>query len=245
MSIIEFNSVTLGYANKTVLEDVNLKVEPGELFGLVGPNGSGKTTLLKAMLGQLKPWSGSVNWKTTSSRWGYVPQREQVDPIWPVTVQKLLRMTVRSTQTAWIFSKEKPEIVEQVIEMTGLKKFSNQTLETLSGGELQRVLLARALVVEPDILLLDEPTAAMDLVAAAHFLDLIVKLHEIWEITVVLVSHDLSALADRTDRIGILRCGNLYSGPTDSMLTSKNLSDVYGRSLKVEKTTDKTVIYPD
>lgn len=243
--IIEFKNVSLGYGKQKVLENVNLIVNEGEVFGLVGPNGSGKSTLLRAILGQLKPRSGKISYKKDKLSWGYVPQRDQVDPIWPISVRQLLDMTLRVKRSIWSFNGKDNGIVAKVISLTGLKNLEERTLDTLSGGELQRVLLARALVIEPDILLLDEPTAAMDIVASSHFHDLIINLHNQWKFTVVMVCHDLSALADRTDRLGILKKGKLYSGKTKKILTSSNLSNIYRRPLIVKKISNKTFVFPE
>lgn len=243
--MIAFHNVCLGYGRQKVLENVNFRIDEGEVFGLVGPNGSGKSTLLKAILGQLKPRSGKIKYKKNKLCWGYVPQRDQVDPIWPVSVRQLLIMTLRTKKSLWSFPIKDNGIISKVISMTELKKLEDKTLDTLSGGELQRVLLARALVIEPEILLLDEPTAAMDIVASSHFHDLIVNLHRQWKMTVVLVCHDLSALADRTDRLGILKRGKLYSGKTRKMLTSSNLSSIYHRPLIVKKINNKTLVFPE
>ncbi|KMQ51726.1 Zinc ABC transporter, ATP-binding protein ZnuC [Chitinispirillum alkaliphilum] len=243
MNQLEFRNVCLGYGGREILKDVNITVEKGDFFGLVGPNGSGKSTLIKSMLGLVKPRSGSIKWVPSVPRRGYVPQREQVDPIWPMRVQDLLRATIHALGFAFRYRREHAKVT-QVMGLIGIDHLANQTLDTLSGGEMQRVLLARALIVDPQILLLDEPTAAMDLVASQKFLSLITHLHETHNITVVIVTHDLPSLIDRAHRLAIIQHGQLHSGTSEEILTSENLTRIYREPLKVSKVEGRTVIYP-
>ncbi len=244
MATLEYKDVNLGYGRHEILRDVNLVVEKGDFFGLVGPNGSGKSTLIKSMLGLVKPRSGLIRWLPSVPRRGYVPQRERVDPIWPMRVRDLLRATIHALGNGFFCNKSEHIRAERAMEMIEISHLANQTLDTLSGGEMQRVLLARALVVEPEVLLLDEPTAAMDLVASQKFLSLITHLHEVHQMTVIIVTHDLPSLVDRAHRLGIIQHGELHSGNSKDLLTSENLSRIYREPLRVSKVDGHTVIYP-
>lgn len=234
MKILQFQDVELAYGKHIVLSGVNLELKKGEFFGLVGPNGSGKSTLLKSLLGLIKPNSGEINWHTDSFKKGYVPQRERVDPIWPISVRNLISLTLSAAISPWRHQRGEVEQVDRVMELTKTAEFANKTLDTLSGGEIQRVLLARALVVEPDILLLDEPTAAMDIVAVQRFLSLITDIHTKSDMTIIMVTHDLNSLIDRADRLGILQHGSLYSGPASEILTTSSLSSIFREPMTVK-----------
>ncbi len=242
MTLLEYECVDLGYGRNVVLRDVNLQVEKGDFLGLVGPNGSGKSTLIKSMLDLIKPMAGTVRWAGGVPKRGYVPQREQVDPIWPMRVRDLLKMTLCSLRPIHPFHRRIPPQVEEIMGLIEIEHLADQTLNTLSGGEMQRVLLARALVVEPEVVLLDEPTSAMDLVAAERFLSLINRMHEQKKTTVVMVTHDLPALVNRAHRIGIIQNGTLHSGRTEDILTCESLSRIYQEPLTVCSVGGRSVI---
>ncbi len=243
--MLTFAKVTLGYNGRHVLEDINLVVNKGDFIGLVGPNGAGKSTLMKAMLGLVKPRAGSISWRPDIPKIGYVPQSEHIDPIWPMRVRDVLHLTLCSLERPHFFHKKEHSRVRQVMEMIAIESLANRTLDTLSGGELQRVLLARALIIEPDVLFLDEPTAAMDLVATRKFLSMISDLHRDHGITVVIVTHDLQSLAHRAEYLGIIANGKLYFDQTDTMLTSGNLTEIYGQPMTVRKVDGRALIWAD
>lgn len=243
MAQLVFEKAGFGYGSRNILMDINLEIKQGDFFGLVGPNGAGKTTLIKAMLGLIKPRHGTVRWMPSIPKRGYVPQKEQIDPIWPMRVRDLLKHT-RNASEKGILQRHEQRAVMEVMEQTGTMHLANQTLDTLSGGEMQRVLLARALVVDPEVLLLDEPTAAMDLVASLKFLTLITGLHHRRNITVIIVTHDLPSLVDRAHSLGIIQHGLLHSGPTSELMDSKTLSSIYRVPMNVKKVEGQTMIIP-
>ncbi len=242
MCLLKYEGVRLAYGRNVVLRDVNLHVEKGDFLGLVGPNGSGKTTLIKSMLGLIRPKLGTIDWRGGIPRCGYVPQQEEVDPIWPMRVRDLLKMTICSLRPLHLFHRKEPRQVREIMELIGIEHLANQTLDTLSGGEMQRVLLARALVVEPEVVLLDEPTSGMDLVAAERFLSLISKMHKGRKMTVIMVTHDLPSLVDRAQHLGIIENDTLYSGRVDEILTSEMLTKIYREPLTVRDVHGRTMI---
>ncbi|ERP31959.1 metal ABC transporter ATP-binding protein [Chitinivibrio alkaliphilus] len=243
MALLSYTDVTLGYGARTILEKVNLCVEQGDFFGLVGPNGAGKSTLIKSMLGLLKAQSGKILWNPETVQKGYVPQRENIDPIWPMRVRDILRLTHCSLRGPFHRHRGEDSRVMEEMERIGIAHLANQTLDTLSGGELQRLLLARALITDPQVLILDEPTAAMDLVSSNRFLSLINTLHEERNMTVIIVTHDLPSLVHRAHRIGIIQDGQLHSGTTREMITSEKLSEIYQENLAVSTIDGRTIIY--
>lgn len=188
--LISLNSVTIGYDSKIVLRDVDLTVKRGEIITIVGPNGSGKTSMMRALIGALVPTTGSVS-RSKSLRVGYVPQKLNVDHSFPITVRRFLSVPKRST-------------VEQISEaaaLVGIHDILDQQIATLSGGQFQRALLARAIIDTPDLLLLDEPTQGLDQNGAALFYQLIAELKAKLDCAIVLVSHDLHVVMSAFDRV--------------------------------------------
>ncbi|MCC5844829.1 MAG: metal ABC transporter ATP-binding protein [Verrucomicrobia bacterium] len=234
-SLFEFQNADLGYRGNLLLRDLSLSLAAGDFLGIVGPNGAGKSTLVKTMLGLLPLRGGRMGWRPERPLIGYVPQREQIDAIWPLRVCDTLRLTLSAMDRPRLRRKDHLEDIDRVMRATGIEALAHQTLSTLSGGEMQRLLLARALVVRPRVLFLDEPTAAMDLFSTERFMDLIAGLHRDEGLTVILVTHDLQSLAGRADTLGILSDGVLHHGPADEMLTSERLTRVYGCDVRVER----------
>lgn len=244
-ALFEFQHATLGYRGNLLLRNLSLSLAAGDFLGIVGPNGAGKSTLVKTMLGLLPLRDGRMGWLPHRPRIGYVPQREQIDAIWPMRVCDTLRLTLSALDRPGLRARDHRQEVGRVMAATGIAALANQTLNTLSGGEMQRLLLARALIVRPSVLFLDEPTAAMDLFSTGRFLDLIAGLHRAEGLTVILVTHDLQSLAGRADRIGILADGALHYGPAEEMLTSRRLSEVYGCDVRVETLDGRCHIHAD
>lgn len=242
--LIEFEKVKLGYGGRTVLEEFSMTIRRGELLALVGPNGAGKTTLLRALLGTLKPLAGEMRWSNgMAPRIGYVPQREQIDTAWPLSAIDLvlmgrtaLRGRFRSMTTSDLAATEK------ALEIAGVSQFKRTPIASLSGGQFQRVLLARALAAEPELLVLDEPTAGMDLAGSAAMLDLITKLQSERELTVILVSHDLNAVAAVADRIALIHEGRIQEGDSDAILSKKVLEEIYGIEVTVATLGDRRFV---
>lgn len=240
--LFQFKHAHLGYPGNEVLQDISFDVNEGDFIGIVGPNGVGKSTLVKTMLGLLPLRTGHMTWPSGRPCVGYVPQRELIDSIWPMRVRDMLQVTLSALERPHWRRRNEHRRVTEVMQATEIESLADQNLNTLSGGEMQRLLLARALVVKPKVLLLDEPTAAMDLFATERFMDLIARLHRETGLTVILVTHDLQALAGRACTVGILAQGTLHHGPTAQMLTPDRLSQVYGHPVEVHCQCDKCFI---
>lgn len=238
--------VELGYGSRTVVRDVNLELEEGELLGVVGPNGSGKSTFLRTVTVALDPLSGTIEWRD-SPRFGYVPQQDELDPNWPLTVRDLVSMGrfPRLGPFAGL-GEEDRDRVDEALAVLGLEPKARDSIRTLSGGEFQRALLARALAVEPDVVLLDEPTAAVDLEGTNELLRTILELRREHSWTVILVSHDLNLVGPIADRLALLHEGRMHVGTPDELLTRDRLEAVFNTTLHVVRTDEVgRVVLPD
>ena len=190
MSLISTQGMSVRYDGAPVLEHVDFAIEPGEIVTVVGPNGSGKSTLIRALLGVLTPTQGTIARKP-GLRIGYVPQKLTLDATLPITVSRFLSLPDRQSDA----------VIARVLDRVGASGLELQQLATLSGGQLQRVLLARALLTMPDILILDEPTQGLDQPGMAEFYRLIEQLRQEIGCAVLLVSHDLHVVMSASDRV--------------------------------------------
>lgn len=194
---IELLNVSFSYETTPVLKGVSLRVEKGEFVGIMGPNGGGKTTLLKLLMRFLTPTRGSIRAEGTI---GYVPQVHHTDREFPITVKELILLGALSKATKWgLYPEEIKRRADELIEKLGLLPYRDQMFGSLSGGLAQRALLARALIADPDLLLLDEPTANIDAKSTAVIFNWLESLRG--KKTILLVTHDLNTMVERVDRI--------------------------------------------
>lgn len=190
MSVIEVVDLSIALGGRLVLDTVTLQVGPGEILTIVGPNGSGKTTLLRAMIGAQTAQSGHVRRKA-GLRLGYVPQRLAIDPTFPMTVARFLDLPHRHPRKA----------KDAALARVGIAHLPDRQISALSGGQLQRAMLARAIIGQPHVLLLDEPTQGLDQPGTADFYALIAELRGELGCAVVMVSHDLHVVMSASDRV--------------------------------------------
>ena len=230
---ITITGLNVRVGDAILLEDVNASIRCGETTAIIGPNGAGKTTLLSAMMG-LMPYEGKIDFCMTSEhgggapRIGYVPQRIDFDRGMPVTVLDYLCL---SHQKKPLWLGKKPDIRERSLsnlDRVAAAHLAERPLGKLSGGELQRVLLALAIMDEPDILLLDEPVSGVDMAGGELFCDLIDELHREKRFTLVLVSHDLSVVTSHADHVICINKTVQCQGRTVEVLTKETISRVYG-----------------
>jgi zinc transport system ATP-binding protein len=203
--MIECENLSFFYDDIPILKDISFTVESGEYIGIIGPNGGGKTTLLKLIMGFLSATSGTLTLSGLSpqqarSEIGYVPQAMRFDRQFPISVFELV-LSGRLSRLPWygIYSNEDYEIASETIEQLGLTKFQHAAFGTLSGGQAQRALIARALVSQPKLLLLDEPTANVDAQAESEIYGLLKELRG--KMTILMVTHDLSTAIDQVQRV--------------------------------------------
>ena len=233
-ALVTFDRATLGYGAKKILTDISYEIPEGDFLGLVGPNGAGKTTMLRNILGSLAPLSGTVTVRP-GLRFGYVPQRESVDSVYPLTVVEVVMMgRYDRIGLGRRPSAEDRDRAMASLEHVGIPHLATQQLRSLSGGQKQRTLIARALVGEPTVLVLDEPTEGMDLVATTQILSLVRELHEQDRLTVLMVSHALNEVANYVERIALVLEGGFRIGRVDEILTESTLSAMYQIPVDVE-----------
>ncbi len=204
--LVVCDGVTVHLGGRPVLEEVSISVEAGEIVTLIGPNGSGKTTLVRAILGLLKPQFGRIR-RRPGLKIGYVPQRLSVDPILPLTVRRFLRLGGERDDVA----------LQRAADEVGGSDLLPRQVEQLSGGELQRMALARALLRRPDLLVLDEPLQGVDVSGQLALFDLIDRVRRERGCGVLMVSHDLHLVMKGTDRVFCLNRHICCSGRPETV----------------------------
>ncbi|HYC51122.1 MAG TPA: ABC transporter ATP-binding protein [Gemmatimonadaceae bacterium] len=234
-ALVRFDHATLGYGRRVVLSDLSFEIPEGDFLGLVGPNGAGKTTLLRAILGTLPPLSGTVSVQP-GLRFGYVPQRDSVDYGFPLKVLDVVLMgRYDRIGLGRRPSRSDRDRALQALAHVGIVHLADQQLSALSGGQKQRALIARALVGEPSMLVLDEPTNGMDLVSTTQILSLVRDLHERDKLTVLMVSHALNEVANYVNRIALTMEGAFRIGSVDEVMEETTLTSMYGIPVEVDE----------
>jgi zinc transport system ATP-binding protein len=194
---IHVNNLSFSFDAQTILKDVSFSVSKGEFVGIIGPNGGGKTTLLKLLMGFLKPSSGKIS---ISGKIGYVPQAQRVDKDFPITVKELVLLGAVSQTNFWGKYPEDVQIeANYLMQKLGLEEHKEKIFGSLSGGLAQKALLARALLSNPDILFLDEPTANVDAASTSMILEMLLSLKG--KKTILMVTHDLRTIVEKVDRV--------------------------------------------
>ena len=219
--LIEARDVTVGYAGVPALHGLNLSVTRGEIITVIGPNGSGKSTLIKTLLGLLKPTHGTVE-RSRGIRFGYVPQSLSVDSTLPLTVLRFLSIPPPGSR----------ERADAMLERVGVAGLQKRQMAELSGGQFQRVLLARALLTEPDVLILDEPTQGLDQPGVAGFYRLIEEVRQELGCAIILVSHDLHVVMSATDRVICLNGHICCEGTPDAVLEAPEYRALFGEGTR-------------
>lgn len=208
MPLITANNIEVRHGTTPALFGVTLGVDAGEIVTIVGPNGSGKSTLLRALIGAVSLDKGTIT-RAPDLRIGYVPQKLAVDTALPLTVRRFLSLPIRMPLAT----------VQAALARTGVEGLENRQLSALSGGQLQRVLLARAILNDPHILVLDEPTQGLDQPASASFYQLIEALRDDMGCAIVMVSHELHVVMSATDRVICLN-GHICCEGTPAVVTA-------------------------
>lgn len=240
-TIINFSDVSIGYGSKVIHRNINLSIEKNDFIGVVGPNGAGKTTFLKTLLGNIKPLAGKV--KKNNLVFGYVPQRDVVQPILPYNVHDVVMMGRYSLLGLFKSpSNNDEEAVNECLDRVGISSLKSFTYNSLSGGQRQRVLIARALAVKPEVLILDEPTNGLDTPSHNSVLDLISDLQSEFNLTVLIVSHLLTDVANLVKKIILFEKESFQYGPIDEIISEKNLTKTYSADIEVKKVDGEYLI---
>ncbi|QSX05858.1 ABC transporter ATP-binding protein [Sedimentibacter sp. zth1] len=228
---IKVENLYVDYGKTQALTGVCLEVLEGEFLGVMGPNGGGKSTLLKSILGLIPISSGNISIYGKQNNGnrnmiGYVPQFSAIDKKFPITVVEVVMsgMIKGGLHPFYRYKKSQKDTALDKLKTVGIEKLYNRQISQLSGGEFQRMLIARALAVEPKILLLDEPTASVDPSSREKIYNLLEKLNE--NITIVLVTHDLLAISSKIKRIACINKGIVYHG--EPKLTQNVVNKLYG-----------------
>lgn len=247
-ALVSFSGVTCGYDRKIVFQNLSLQIYPGQFAGLVGPSGTGKSTLLKVILGTVPALSGAVSVAgypvadRTPAQVGYVPQIETVDWDFPVTVEQVVAMGLyrESSRLPWLSRQERSRI-KGLLDQLGIGAYAQRHIKALSGGEQQRVFLARALIGNPKLLILDEPTSGVDLKTQHAILHMLGELNR-KGVTILLTTHDLNAVARHLPWVICFNQTIIAQGDPDEIFTSAVLSRTYDSEMSVVRNGDVILV---
>lgn len=215
--LISSKALSVRFGSHLVLDNVDMSVGQGEIVTIVGPNGSGKSTLLKTLIGAISPVSGQII-RDTELKIGYVPQRLHIEETLPMTVDRFLNLPLRRSK----------EDIEHALKQAGVSGLEKQQVMSLSGGQLQRVLLARALLENPSLLLLDEATQGLDRRGIVDFYKQIDEIRKETGCAVIMVSHDLHIVMQRTDRVICLNGYVCCEGVPEKVSESREYKTLFG-----------------
>lgn len=243
--MLEIKDLTCGYYSKFYLKDISFRIDTGELLGIIGPNGSGKTTLLRAITRVLKPEKGSVifegkniwqmGFKELAKKIAVVSHSFEIGYM-SVSEFVLLGRIPHYKKFQFLETKKDIDIAERSMVLTDTFKLRDRLMREISGGEKQLVFIARSLTQEPNLLLLDEPTAHLDITHKAGILDLIKRLNKEFGLTVIMILHDLNLASEYCDRLILINDGKIYKiGHSEEILTYKIIEEVYKTVVVVEK----------
>jgi iron complex transport system ATP-binding protein len=243
--MINLRSVSFRYHQNWVLQDISFRIEKGEFIGVIGPNGSGKSTLLKTLCRLLSPQKGEIlldlvplkgmDQMDIARKIAVVSQ--EAYSLFPFRVIEMVLMGRSPYLGHLMFEGAKDlEIAKKAMDWTEILPISERSIDELSGGERKRVFIARALAQEPEVILLDEPTANLDIHHQVDFLELILNLNREKGLTIVMASHDLNIASEYCDRLILLREGRIYKiGPPREVITRENIEEVYGCKVWVDE----------
>jgi zinc/manganese transport system ATP-binding protein len=237
--IVVAKNLTVGYPGKKVWHNASFSVNRGEFVAVIGPNGAGKTTMFRLLLGLQQPISGELRIfdgkpRRGNSKIGYVPQRHTIDSETNIECAELVRLAYSGYK--WgigLSSREEKKAAEDALDAVGVTDLVHKSLSSLSGGELQRIFLAEALVSNPEMLLLDEPLSNLDIRRANDLVQLINSVAKSRNVTTFLVAHDINPLIQFLDKIIYIANGKVATGTPKEVLTSESLTELYGTHVEV------------
>ncbi|MFA6035058.1 MAG: metal ABC transporter ATP-binding protein [Myxococcota bacterium] len=233
--LVKLENVEIGYG-RALMRPLSLSIGKGEWWGVVGPNGAGKTTLVRTMLGLVPAVSGKVEYPSGRPRFGYVPQRHSLNPAFPLTVFDVVLMgRYPGLKTGRAPDNKDRDLAMKAVARAGLQDQTFQKYSALSGGQQQRALMARALTADPDLLVLDEPTAGMDLSGEADILQFLSELHAVDGLTIIMIGHYLETVARVVNHLCLINkdTGQFEAGASCDLVQPDKLSALYGRLITV------------
>jgi len=226
-SLITLDNLAIGYNRQPVLSGISLSIERGSFTAILGANGSGKSTLLKTLLGLQPPVAGKIE-IAAPAVFGYVPQAIEFDPLFLLTGFEVALMGVYGRVGAGRFVPHgERAFVRECLHATGAEEFARRKFSELSGGQKQRVLIARALATKPDVLVLDEPTAGVDIAATHSLLEFISQIHVEKKLTILLVTHDLPLVRKHAQQVIWLHQGKVLLGTTTELLSRERMAEIF------------------
>ena len=243
---LRVEGVTVRLGGRTVLNEVSFQVGAGEFTGLIGPNGAGKTTLFRVILGLQPPATGSVRvggGRRSGRDVGYVPQKFQLDPDMPLRGRDLIGLGLDGQRLGVpLPSRTRRARVQEMVEAVDARAFADERVGRLSGGEQQRILIAHALISRPQLLLLDEPLANLDLRSAQEVVALLARIVVEQRIAVLISAHEMNPLLPVMDRIVYLAAGRAASGTAEEVVRSEVLSRLYGHHVDVLRVHGRVLV---
>ena len=226
--IVDVAEATFAYGRNIILESVEMQIHDGEFWCFIGPNGEGKTTLIKALLGALRPKRGLIRLRpdfARRTRIGFVPQNCDLNPTVPTTIQSFV---IQGTAGLPVVETKLKQRVQKSLEVMGIQHIRDRSIWKVSGGQRQRAMVARALVRDPLLMIVDEPTAGLDLAASSGLLKTITELNRQHGITVIFVTHDLQLAGHHASHVAVFKNRRVTCGPVAEALTGENLGNAFG-----------------
>lgn len=238
MNVIKVENLTIAYNQNEVVKNVSFEIDKGDYIGLAGPNGAGKTTLIKAILGLIPTKNGNISLFGESinhfNKWnkiGYLPQKfTTVNKIFPATVKEVVALGLLS-QKRWFKSISKSDFLkaDEILNELGIGNLSNKMISQLSGGQQQKVYLARALVSNPEVLIFDEPSTALDPKSRESFFQMIEKLNKQNNITVILITHDTGYIGKYANKLLYIDRELIYFGKFSEFCKDQKMDPYFGK----------------
>ena len=226
--IVDVAEATFAYGRNVILESVEMQIHDSEFWCFIGPNGEGKTTLIKALLGALRPKRGLIRLRpdfARRTRIGFVPQNCDLNPTVPTTIQSFV---IQGTAGLPVGESKLKQRVQKSLEEMGIQHIRDRSIWKVSGGQRQRAMVARALVRDPLLMIVDEPTAGLDLAASSGLLKTITELNRQHGITVIFVTHDLQLAGHHASHVAVFKNRRVTCGPVAKALTGENLGNAFG-----------------
>ena len=219
LKLFQLNNVSFQKERNQIVDKISFSLEKNQLATIIGPNGAGKTTILKLIIGSINPTSGNI-WKYKKLKIGYVPQKLNLSSFLPIRVSEFLTLN-------------KLTIDKELVKLINIESLLNHSFSNLSGGELQRVLLARSLAIKPNLLILDEPDQNLDLMGQNEFFDLIERVHKKYNLATLIVSHNLNMVMAKTTKVYCINKHICCAGKPEVIKNDPKFTEIFGKKLAI------------
>ena len=219
LKLFQLNNVSFQKERNQIVDKISFSLEKNQLATIIGPNGAGKTTILKLIIGSINPTSGNI-WKYKKLKIGYVPQKLNLSSFLPIRVSEFLTLN-------------KLTIDKELVKLINIESLLNHSFSNLSGGELQRVLLARSLAIKPNLLILEEPDQNLDLMGQNEFFDLIERVHKKYNLATLIVSHNLNMVMAKTTKVYCINKHICCAGKPEVIKNDPKFTEIFGKKLAI------------